>query len=294
MATAFLVGMLNTLLVAAIGIFFATLLGFIVGIARLSRNFIISRLAVIYVETLRNVPLLLQLVFWYFAVLKSMPGRATKLCVLRRHRHQPTRAVSAAFRDRRPVHLGLDRTRCRHRGCVLCQALGAPAPRSHGAPLPRLLDIARCILVALPVLVALITGTQISVDLPVLQGFNFQGGIGLPPELVALCLGSHPLHGHLHLPRSCAPASSRSAGDRPRPPRRSVYKDGDRLRLVIIPQAMRVIIPPLASQYLNLTKNSSLAIAIGYPGPRQRVHEHHAQPDRAARSRSFSSPCWSI
>ena len=261
--TAFMVGMLNTLLVAVIGIVFATLLGFIVGIARLSRNFIISRMALIYVETLRNVPLLLQLVFWYFAVLKSMPGVRQSLVFFegiilnQRGLYFPrvvtdehivwvwaalAVAIAAIVVLRRWAYKRLDATG--QRFPLFWTALG--------------------LVIVLPLVAGLVSGSQLGLELPQLKGFNYAGGIGLPPELVALCLGLILYTATFISEIVRAGIQSVSYGQTEAAQALGL-RDGDRLRLVIIPQAMRVIIPPLASQYLNLTKNSSLAIAIGYP-----------------------------
>ncbi len=260
---AFLVGVLNTLLVAAIGIFFATILGFVIGIARLSRNFIISRLAMIYVETLRNIPLLLQLVFWYFAVLKALPGVRQSLVFFdgvilnQRGLYLPSLVldsrfvwvygalavvVVAIYFINRWAHKRLDATG--RRFPVFWTAIG--------------------LLIVLPPIVGLIAGTHVGIDMPVLKGFNYQGGLGLPPELVALGLGLILYTATFISEIVRAGIQSVSYGQTEAAQALGL-KDGDRLRLVIIPQAMRVIIPPLASQYLNLTKNSSLAVAIGYP-----------------------------
>lgn len=261
--TAFLVGLLNTLLVAVIGIFFATLLGFLVGIARLSKNFIISRLAMIYVETLRNVPLLLQLVFWYFAVLKSMPGvRESFVFFEGIVLNQRGLYLPRVLLDDRFVWVW---------AALAVAIVGAIILRSWA--LRRLLATgqrfpvfwtALGMIVLLPLAAGLLSGTSLSLELPELKGFNYAGGIGLPPELVALCLGlilytatfiSEIVRAGIQAVSWGQTEAAQSLG----------LKDGDRLRLVIIPQAMRIIVPPLASQYLNLTKNSSLAIAIGYP-----------------------------
>ncbi|MBU1173885.1 MAG: amino acid ABC transporter permease [Alphaproteobacteria bacterium] len=261
--TAFLVGILNTMLVAVIGVFFASLLGFMVGIARLSNNFIISRLALIYVETLRNVPLLLQLVFWYFAVLKSMPGVRQSFIFLdgvvlnQRGLYLPKVVTDAQFAWVWGA-LALSIV-----AIVVLQRWAHKRLEATGQRFP-VFWTALGVLVVLPLVAGLISGTHLSVDLPVLKGFNYAGGIGLPPELVALCLGlifytatfiSEIVRAGIQSVSYGQTEAAQALG----------LRDGDRLRLVIIPQAMRVIIPPLASQYLNLTKNSSLAIAIGYP-----------------------------
>lgn len=260
---AFVVGMLNTLLVSVIGVIFATLLGFTLGIARLSSNWIISKIAMVYVETLRNVPLLLQLFFWYTAVLKTMPNVKGSfewfgsIVLNNRGLYIPKPvpddlftwviiaflvAVVGAFALKYWAKKRLEQTG--HRFPVFWSSIG--------------------LLVGLPAIVWLISGANLAFDLPVLKGFNYKGGLSLPPEFLALLfglvlytaafIGEIVRSGIVAVDKGQTEAAQ-SLG----------LKDGDRLRLVIIPQAMRVIVPPLTSQFLNLTKNSSLAAAIGYP-----------------------------
>ncbi len=261
--TAFLVGVLNTLLVSAIGIFFATLLGFIIGIARLSRNFIISRLALIYVETLRNVPLLLQLVFWYFAVLKSLPGVKQSIIVFdniilnQRGLYLP----KLVFDDQFIWVYGAIAISII--GIVFLGRWARARLEATGKRFPVFWS-ALAILIVVPLIAGLGSGTDVTVDMPVLKGFNYAGGLGLPPELVALCLGLI-LYTATFISEIVRAGIQSVSWGQTEAAQALGLKDGDRLRLVIIPQAMRVIIPPLASQYLNLTKNSSLAVAIGYP-----------------------------
>jgi general L-amino acid transport system permease protein len=264
---AFIVGLLNTLVVAVIGIFFATILGFTIGIARLSKNWMISKLAMIYVEVIRNLPLLLQLLFWYVAVLAALPG--------------PRQAVNvgdAFFLSNRGLLLPAP---ILHTGARLIPAaflIGIVATlvfarwarrqqEETGRQYPVGLSALGLIL-GLPILVwlllALFVGNPVTFDVPRLQGFNFRGGMQVFPEFVALLVGLTTYTagfiaevvraGILAVSRGQTEAAS-ALGLRP----------GHTLRLVVIPQAMRVIIPPLTSQYLNLTKNSSLAVAIGYP-----------------------------
>lgn len=375
---AFLAGLLNTLLVAVIGIFFSTILGFTLGIARLSSNWLVSRLATVYIETIRNIPLLLQLFFWYFAVLKAMPAVresfALPLDIFINQRglmvprplidHEftwvivafvaaviaaiavgrwatnirtltgkyPASIVMAARAANAAVTFAL--------GYLAFAALGALIPSLGGGatiPLagaavltvmtftpvsrfvrstiafmlawivltfvvggmfpglpPLLISIGAAIAgivlgwilldgadarstegkfpIALPIIVALgvpafiywVTGASLQFEVPVLNRFNFNGGVQLPPELVALVFGltvytaafiAENVRGGIRSVNRGQTEAAQSLG----------IKEGDRLRLVIVPQAMRVIVPPLTSQYLNLTKNSSLGAAIGYP-----------------------------
>jgi general L-amino acid transport system permease protein len=264
---AFVVGLLNTLIVAAIGIVLATFLGFAVGIARLSTNWIINKLATIYVEVIRNVPLLLQLLFWYNAVLASLPAPRDSISV-----------GTSFFLNNRglimPKPVLDDRAWLVPTffvvGIVAAIAFRIFARREQeatGRQYPVGLA-ALALVVGLPALawifLALTDGNPITFDLPQRSRFNLTGGTQILPEFVALLVGLVTYTagfiaevvraGILAVSRGQTEAAN-ALGLRP----------GPTLRLVVIPQAMRVIIPPLTSQYLNLTKNSSLAVAIGYP-----------------------------
>lgn len=260
---AFLVGLLNTLLVAAIGIFFATIIGFVLGIARLSSNFIISRLATLYVEIIRNVPLLLQLFFWYFAVLKAMPAVRDSFAlpfnvfINQRGLYVPKPLTDETFAFV-PIAFVV--------GIALSIGLAVWARRRlerTGQRFPVLLTSLGLIAVVVA-LTWMLSGASLEFDPPVLQRFNFRGGLELPPELVALLIG-------LSIYTAAFIAENVRAGilavshGQTEAAQSLGLKEGDRLRLVIIPQAMRVIVPPLTSQYLNLTKNSSLGAYIGFP-----------------------------
>ena len=375
---AFLAGLLNTLLVAIIGIFFATIIGFALGIARLSSNWLIARVATVYVETIRNIPLLLQLFFWYFAVLKAMPAvRDSFLLPLGVYVNQRGIMVPKPLPDHEftwvavafglclaaAIAIGVWATRQRTltghypAGIVLAArianaivmfalgylafsligtllpALGQPAVAALGgavlaaltftalrpyaggfvafalswivlvfllqgmfAWLPAVVIYVGAALIGLtvgwltltrisetptddskfptalpilvvagiPLLIYYLIGAELAFEVPELQRFNFRGGVQLPPELVALVFGlaiytaafiAENVRGGIRAVSKGQTEAAQSLG----------LKEGDRLRLVIIPQAMRVIVPPLTSQYLNLTKNSSLGAAIGYP-----------------------------
>jgi general L-amino acid transport system permease protein len=259
----FLVGLLNTLLVAGIGIVLATILGFFIGIARLSPNWLLARLAEAYVELIRNLPLLFQLLFWYLAVLGTLPG--------------PRQSISLfgeIFLNNRGIIVPAP-VAGRGAGAVVAVfavsviaivALKLWARRLQirtGRQVP-LLWISLALLVV-PSLVALIaTGFPIGFERPELRGFNFVGGIRLLPEFVALLVALTTYTaafiaevvraGLLAVPRGQSEAASALG-----------LRRGLTLRLIVVPQALRVIVPPLTNQYLNLTKNSSLAVAIGYP-----------------------------
>ncbi len=388
---AFLVGLTNTILVAVIGIAAATIIGFTLGIARLSSNFIVSRLATIYIETIRNIPLLLQLFFWYFAVLKAMPAVRNSLAlpfdifinqrglfvprpifdqgfiwvavallvgivgtiVLRNwvNRVRETTGIvpqpvaiaamatnvvvgfavsfallAVAGYALLPFDLGalapgavifllvlgiamalaaaiLSQTRFRPFTLALQTFLLAAVVASYIAAyflafLP--FDVSRIIgvavggvaawftytnamlgrraglvehfpaslgiviILALPVIAYLLSGSSLTFDPPVLQRFNFRGGLELPPEFVALAWGL-TIYTAAFIAETVRAGILAVSHGQTEAAQSLGLKDNDRLRLVIVPQAMRVIVPPLTSQYLNLTKNSSLGAAIGYP-----------------------------
>lgn len=260
---AFFVSLLNTLLVAAIGIVVTTILGFVIGIARLSSNWLVSKLAEVYIEIIRNIPLLLQIFFWYFAVLRTLPSPrqsielAGSFFLNLRGLFVPKPVLEPGF-SAIPIALLI--------GMVAVVFIARWAKRRReatGQPFHTVV-VSIGILIGLPLLAGLVTGFTMSWDYPVLKGFNFRGGMTLIPELVALviALSIYTAAFIAEVVRSGIQAVSHgqteaagSLGLRP----------GPTLRLVIIPQALRVIIPPLTNQYLNLTKNSSLAAAIAYP-----------------------------
>ena len=259
---AFLVGLANTLLVSALGIVFATVIGFLIGIGRLSSNWLVARLCGGYVELVRNLPLLFQILFWYLAVLASLPGPRDSLSLLGIHVNnrglllprplfgEGAQWVLAAFVA----------------GTVIALAFRAYARRRQ-AEAGEILPVGRVALgamVGLPLIVFLLAGAPISFEVPELRGFNFAGGMRLIPEFVALLIALSTYTaafiaeivraGILAIPRGQTEAAYSLGLPR-----------GLTLRLIVVPQAMRVIVPPLTNQYLNLTKNSSLAVAIGYP-----------------------------
>jgi general L-amino acid transport system permease protein len=260
---AFWVGLLNTLLVAAAGIVLATILGFIVGVARLSKNFLISRIAAGYVELIRNLPLLLQLLFWYNAVLKALPEMRDSIGLpagsflnnrglfIPQPVGQPGFGavwiaffvgVAGSFLFRRWAHKRQERT-------------GQQAP---------VFWVSLALIVGLPLVVFFAAGMPLEFVYPEKGRFNIRGGIEILPEFVALLFGlsiytaafiAEAVRAGIMAVSHGQTEAAYSLGLRP----------GPTLRLVVIPQAMRVIVPPLTNQYLNLTKNSSLAVAIGYP-----------------------------
>lgn len=259
----FIVGLLNTALVAVIGIIFATVLGFIVGISRLSQNWLLSRAATIYIELFRNIPLLLQLLFWYIVVLQALPSARQSLALFDsfflnvRGLYVPgfnlePGAIATFIALAITVVIGLFIHRHAHQ---LQDKTGEIKPTWR---------YSLSLIIIVPMLVFFITGKPISIDYPELRGFNFKGGIPIIPELFALllALSIYTASFIAEIVRSGINAvdhGQTEAASALGLPRTRM------LKLIIIPQALRVIIPPLTSQYLNLVKNSSLAMAIGYP-----------------------------
>jgi general L-amino acid transport system permease protein len=260
---AFWVGLLNTLLVAAIGIVLATIVGFLVGIARLSKNWLMSRLASGYVELIRNVPLLLQLLFWYNAVLKALPD-------LRESWTLPGSIFlnNRGFFAPAPVFQpGMEFVGI----AFLIGVIGAFAFRywarkrqeATGQQAPVFL-VMLGLIVGLPVIAFFVAGMPATLEYPVAGRFNIRGGMEILPEFVALLIGLTLYTGAFiaEVVRAGILAVSRGQTEAAGA---LGLRTGPTLQLVVIPQAMRVIIPPLTNQYLNLTKNSSLAVFVGYP-----------------------------
>jgi len=256
------VGILNTLRVSIVGIIAATLFGTLLGIARLSKNWLVSRVASAYIEVMRNVPLLLQLFFWYAIITEVMPGPRDALNpvpgVFISNRGLKMPSLQGDALDWIFAALGV--------AIVAILVLGHWAKKrqeatGHIFPLFR---VAAGLLVVLPVAGWLVSGASLTLDVPALKGFNFIGGISLSPEFAALLAGLiiYTSAFVAEVVRSGIQSVSQGqweAAEAIGLPRRRL------LRLVILPQALRVIVPPMTSQYLNLTKNSSLAVAIGYP-----------------------------
>lgn len=259
----FFVGLLNTLLVAGLGIVFATFLGFFIGVARLSRNWLVARLATAYIEIFRNIPLLLQIIFWYSAVLRPLPRPRESLNV-----------ADAVFLNNRGLFMPKPVAEDGFGLVLLAFGFGIVASvfvarwarkrqEATGQQFPTALATLGLVL-ALPLLGYWLSGSPLHWDYPVLGGFNFSGGLEVIPELAALLLALSIYTAAFIAEAVRSGIMSVSHGQT-----EAAYALGLRprvtLKLVIIPQAMRVIIPQLTSQYLNLTKNSSLATAIGYP-----------------------------
>ncbi len=260
---AFLVGLLNTLLAAIIGVVLATFLGFFIGAARLSKNFVVSKLAAIYVEVLRNTPLLLQLLFIYNAVLKPLPNPRDSISfgagIYLNNRGlvvpDPQFAPGAVYILVAAV-LGLAAS-------VAFKAYAKKRQFERGEILPVARMSAALILLP-PVIVYLLAGQPISFDTPVLRGFNFVGGMRVLPEFVALVVGLSIYTAAFIAEIVRAGILSVSHGQTEAAQSLGLSRT-QTLKLVVVPQALRVIVPPLTNQFLALTKNSSLAVFIGYP-----------------------------
>ena len=259
----FWVGLLNTLLVSVIGIILATLIGFALGVARLSSNWLIRQLATLYIETFRNIPPLLQIFFVYFAVIGPLPGPRDSLSlggvIFLNNRGVQLPAPSAA-EGFWPFWLAL---LVAMMAVVVLPRWARARRHATGQPFP-LLWSSLGLLVAIPTLSVLLWGAPFDWEVPQLQRFNIRGGWIVIPELVSIVLAlavytaafiGETVRAGIQAVSHGQSEAAASLG----------LRTGQTLRLVIIPQALRVIVPPLTSQYLNLAKNSSLAAAIGYP-----------------------------
>ena len=259
----FLVGLLNTLLVSGLGVIFATIIGFTMGVARLSNNWLIAKIAAVYVEMFRNIPLLLQIFFWYFAVLRALPSP-----------RQSWSAGNLAFVNIRGLYLPQplfgDNFIYVFIAFVLAivatvlLARWAKKRQDETGQQFNLWAAAFGLILGLPLVVFFVVGSPLSWDLPELKGFNFRGGMTIIPELTALLIAlsiytatfiAEAVRSGILAVNSGQTEAASALG----------LHNSKVLKLVVIPQAMRVIIPQLTSQYLNLVKNSSLATAIGYP-----------------------------
>jgi general L-amino acid transport system permease protein len=260
---AFWVGLLNTLLIAVICIPLATVLGFVIGVARLSPNWLLSRFALVYTTIMRNTPLLLLLLFWYNAVLKSLPG--------------PRQSISlgnVVFFNNRGLYLPLPVARDPAGwfvGAVLLAIAFATGFRlwarrrqdRSGLQAPTAL-VAVALIIGLPALVSAAAGAPFAFDVARLSGFNLKGGLQVIPEMAALVFGLVTFTAAFIAEIVRAGVLAVPAGQSEAAGALGLHR-GLAMRLVVIPQAMRLITPPLTSQYLNIVKNSSLAVFIGYP-----------------------------
>ena len=260
---AFIVGLLNTLLVAGIGILFATIIGFAFGIMRLSSNWLVAKIAESYIEIIRNIPLLLQIFFWYFAVLRALPKPK-----------QSIEFMDSIFLNNRGLfvpdpNVGEGSSILFYLfwlSVIISIGIFVWAKKRQnktGKTFPAFFTSMVLIVGTFTVTLAAL-GFPISFEYPELKGFNFKGGMKLIPELVALtfALAMYTAAFIAEVVRAGIQSVSKGQTEAAK----SVgLKEGLVLRLIIIPQALRVIVPPLTNQYLNLTKNSSLAAAIAYP-----------------------------
>ena len=264
---AYLVGLLNTLLVSVIGIFFATIIGVVVGISRLSPNYLVSKFAEIYVEIFRNIPLLLQIFFWYFAALRALP--------------LPKEAINffdISFLTVKgwfiPKFLWTNLSVLVYSlilsivAIVFTFIFAKKKQETTGQRIPAFL-ISSALIIIIPFLGIVIGGVKLDFEYPILIQqsptiYNFSGGVGIIPELIALALALS-LYTATFI-AECVRAGIMGVGKGQKEAAASIgLTAGQTLRLVVMPQALRIIIPPTTNQYLNLTKNSSLAAAIAYP-----------------------------
>jgi general L-amino acid transport system permease protein len=262
-ARVFLVGLVNTLVVSILGIVFASIIGLAVALGRLSPNWLLSKVSTAYVELIRNLPLLFQILFWYLAVLATLPGPRQSISLL-----------GSVFISNRGLVMPRPIAQGSFGVVLIAIAIGIVASLAMRAYARHALfkrgerltiwPFVVGMVIGLPILTAMVFGAPLTFEMPELKGFNFAGGSRIVPEFVALLLALSTYTaafiseivraGIQAIPKGQMEAGASLGLSR-----------GETLRLVIIPQALRVILPPLTNQYLNLTKNSSLAVAIGYP-----------------------------
>ena len=259
----FIVGLLNTILVSVIGIIFASIIGLLIGIGRLSKNFMVSKLSIVYIETFRNIPILLQILFWYNVVLASLPSP-----------RQSFSYFDSIFFNNRGLYIPKPILESGFTAVIISFIialiavifLSKWAKKRHdetGEEFP-IFWTSLTILIIAPLLVYFLSGMPATLEYPALKGFNFKGGLTLIPELLALALALS-----IYTATYIAEAVRAGIEAVPKGQKEAAHalglKDHVILKKVVLPQALRVIIPPVINQYLNLVKNSSLATAIGYP-----------------------------
>ena len=264
---AYVAALLNTLLVAVLGIIFCTIIGVIVGVARLSSNYLIRNTAAWYVEFFRNIPLLLQIFFWYYAALRALPLPQDA---------EPLLGVSyltikgfyipAMIWEN--LNIFLYSIVLAIIGIIIVRTYARKLQDNEGKQLP-VFYISLGLIVILPLLSFLVGGVSLDFEIPVIKqlsitSFTYEGGVGLPPELIALTLALS-LYTATFI-AECVRAGIQGVGKGQKEAAASIGLNTNQiLKLVVMPQALRIIIPPTTNQYLNLTKNSSLAAAIAYP-----------------------------
>ena len=262
----YLVGLLNTLLVSFFGIIFATILGFIVGISRLSPNWIVNKLSLIYVELFRNLPLLLQIFFWYFVVIRSLPSTEKSTVILDfliinlQGFYIPKFIFSNFIYIFYGFVLALLAT-------FAVKYYATKVFYESGKIIP-VFKIFLLLIISFPIIFSLIGDVSLSVEYPKLVKnfgiFNYVGGVKLVPEFLAL-LFSLSLYTSAFIAENVRAGILAISKGQKEASKSLGFNNPQTLKLIVIPQALRVIIPPTTNQYLNLTKNSSLAAAIGYP-----------------------------
>lgn len=268
---ALLVGLLNTLVVAGLGIVFATILGFIVGVARLSSNWLVSRTATAFVEILRNIPLLLQLFFWYFVVLRNLPGMRERMTLI----HGIDLNIGGLHVPRLVPGEGLWLVVAAIPAAIAAMIFvtkWAHERQNRTGIRPPIGTINLALIIGLPVAAFFIAGRPLSVDFPVFnetgpllrRGFQAGTGLTIIPEFIGLLLALS-LYTATYIAEVVRSGIQAVSKGQTEAAHSLGLRAGPTLRLVVLPQAMRIIIPPLTNQYLNLTKNSSLAVAIAYP-----------------------------
>ena len=260
-ARALLVGVLNTLKIALVGVVLATIIGTLIGIARLSKNWLLSRIAATYIEVVRDLPLLLQLLFWY-AIMQTLPGP-----------RQAVHPVTGVFLSNRGLKLPWIEWQDAHSFALLGMVVGivltvfyarsARAKQMADGQPRRVWPAALGLILGLPIAIWAVLGAPWTGDIPALRGFNFQGGLTVTPEYFALLIGLVMYTAAFIAEIVRAGIQSVAIGQWEAAEALGLQR-GLVMRRIVLPQALRVIVPPMTSQYLNLTKNSSLAVAIGY------------------------------
>ena len=264
---AYVAALLNTLLVASLGIIFCTILGVIVGVARLSSNYLIRNTAAWYVEFFRNIPLLLQIFFWYYAALRALP-LPQDADVLLGISYLTIKGFYVPAMVWSNLNIFIYSVIAAIIGIIIVRTYARKLQENEGKQLP-VFYISILLLIILPLLTFILGGVTLNFELPVLKqlsttSFTFEGGVGLPPELIALTLALS-LYTATFV-AECVRAGIQGISKGQKEAAASIGLNPNQiLKLVVMPQALRIIIPPTTNQYLNLTKNSSLAAAIAYP-----------------------------
>ncbi len=261
----FLIGCINTLLVSAFALVASTILGFFVGVLRLSNNWLVARLALAYVEVIRNTPLLLQIIFWYVGVFALLPrvkksldlsGGAEVLWINNRGLYMAWPVPGDLFWITSVAFAAAAV------GVLFLRRWAHKRQDETGQQFP-IVSASLAVLIAVPGAVFLMTGSPLGWDIPTLQGFNFKGGFSLPPAFLAL-LVSLTIYHAAHLAEAVRAGILSVNKGQTEAALAIGLRPGRAMALVIIPQAMRAIVPPMISLWMNVVKNSSLAIAIGY------------------------------